>query len=501
MNLAPLIEVYSTALVAVAIAVVAALALIPVRNREVRRGLVSTLVAMAVFLGLRLLRAGVESSSPHLADYVKVAGLLVFAWGVLRLASSLVFDLLVGRSSGRHSPKIVRQVAFGVVYVLVLVAILRSVLEIDLASLLATSAVLSLVLGLALQDTLGNLFAGLSLQAEKPFEVGDWVTFGTFAGRIMQVGWRTTQIEDFAHDLISVPNNVIAREAITNHSRPSTITGVRLDLGLSYEAPPNRVKEVVLGVLRDDPAVRADPEPMVRLTGFADSSVTYLVRFWVDTFEQRYTCARPGERHPLVPPSPGGPGDPLPHPHGEAPHRGRRGPPAARATAGRQDIERYLAGSELLAPLGVEGQRVLAERSREVVFGDGERVFGAGDEGDRCYLVLSGGARMLGDDGEVVARIGPGEIFGEGALLTGTPRSATMAAEGDTVLLEIGRAAFREVLLANEQVAAELAAILEKRQAARKAAGQPTGHAGATVNGNEAAGLMRRIRDIFGLGR
>ena len=499
MNLAPLIEVYSTALVAVAIAVVAALALIPVRNREVRRGLVSTLVAMAVFLGLRLLRAGVESSSPHLADYVKVAGLLVFAWGVLRLASSLVFDLLVGRSSGRHSPKIVRQVAFGVVYVLVLVAILRSVLEIDLASLLATSAVLSLVLGLALQDTLGNLFAGLSLQAEKPFEVGDWVTFGTFAGRIMQVGWRTTQIEDFAHDLISVPNNVIAREAITNHSRPSTITGVRLDLGLSYEAPPNRVKEVVLGVLRDDPAVRADPEPMVRLTGFADSSVTYLVRFWVDTFEQRYlaldrvnaTLWYRLRREGLE----------IPFPirtvklHTEdAEDRRREG------DRRRQDIERYLAGSELLAPLGVEGQRVLAERSREVVFGDGERVFGAGDEGDRCYLVLSGGARMLGDDGEVVARIGPGEIFGEGALLTGTPRSATMAAEGDTVLLEIGRAAFREVLLANEQVAAELAAILEKRQAARKAAGQPTGHAG-TVNGNEAAGLMRRIRDIFGLGR
>ena len=227
MHLAHLIEAYSTSLVAVAVAVVAGLALILARSREVRRGLVSTAVAMGLFLALRLLRTLVETSSPPLAAYVKVAGLLVFAWGVLRLLSSLVFDLLVVRSTGRHGPKIVRQVVFGVVYVLVLVAILRSVLRVDLASLLATSAVLSLVLGLALQDTLGNLFAGLSLQAEKPFEVGDWVTFGTFAGRIMQVGWRTTQIEDFAHDLISVPNNVIAREAITNHSRPTTITNVR----------------------------------------------------------------------------------------------------------------------------------------------------------------------------------------------------------------------------------------------------------------------------------
>src|SRR5688500_17611184 len=75
--------------------------------------------------------------------------------------------------------------------------------------LLTTSAVSAVVVGFALQDTLGNAFAGLAIQSEKPFRIGDWVRVGEFEGRIAEVTWRATKIRTKAGNFVIVPNNVI----------------------------------------------------------------------------------------------------------------------------------------------------------------------------------------------------------------------------------------------------------------------------------------------------
>ncbi len=69
-------------------------------------------------------------------------------------------------------------------YAVVLMVVLRATLRVDLTSLLATSAVISVIIGFALQETLGNIFAGLAMQMQKPFEPGDWIHFGTHLGRV-----------------------------------------------------------------------------------------------------------------------------------------------------------------------------------------------------------------------------------------------------------------------------------------------------------------------------
>lgn len=496
MTFPEIIGQHGTLLLAALAAVLSFVALLAVRSGELKRLLASTFGAMVLFLGLWLLRSLVARET-ELAAYLTVTALLVFAWAALRLVATIGFDVLPARSGRRPAPKIVRQVVFGVVYALVLVAILRAVLKIDLASLLATSAVLSLVLGLALQDTLGNLFAGLSLQAEKPFEVGDWVTFGTFTGRIVQVGWRTTQIEDFTRDLVSVPNNVIARESVTNHSRPSPITGVVADIGLSYEAPPNKVRAAILEVLRSERRVLARPEPVVRLVGYGDSSITYRMRYWVGSFDERYEAIDAVNSRLWYRLKRGGLEIPFPI---RTVHLHQRDEAHVRTTeeARRSKLTRMLAGSELLGPLGADGQRVLVERGHEVAFGAGEEVFRAGDPGETCYLLLSGAVQAEDGHGRRLSRIEPGQIFGEGALLTGEPRTATVRALGDVDALQIDREAFREVLLANERIASELAAILEKRRAARPATLDPETAAVARAPADQ-VGLLGRIRDIFGL--
>jgi small-conductance mechanosensitive channel len=81
--------------------------------------------------------------------------------------------------------------------------------------LLTTSAVSAVVLGFALQDTLGNAFAGLAIQSEKPFHVGHWIRVGDFEGRVTEVTWRATKLRTKSGNFVVVPNNIVSKEAIT----------------------------------------------------------------------------------------------------------------------------------------------------------------------------------------------------------------------------------------------------------------------------------------------
>ena len=80
-----------------------------------------------------------------------------------------------------------------------------------------TSAVGAAVVGFALQDTLGNAFAGLAIQIDRPFRVGHWITVGVFEGLVTEITWRATKLRTKTGNLVVVPNNVISKDAIHNY--------------------------------------------------------------------------------------------------------------------------------------------------------------------------------------------------------------------------------------------------------------------------------------------
>ena len=87
--------------------------------------------------------------------------------------------------------------------------------------LLTTSAVGAVVVGFALQDTLGNLFAGLAIQIEKPFRVGHWIQVGDREGQVQEITWRATKLRTKAGEFLIVPNSVISKEPVLNYSEPT----------------------------------------------------------------------------------------------------------------------------------------------------------------------------------------------------------------------------------------------------------------------------------------
>lgn len=187
----------------------------------------------------------------------------------------------------RKSLKVVT-VILGVIFVL-------QNMEVDVASLIAGVSLGGLAFTLAARDTVANLFGSLSIFADQPFQVGDWVVMQGFEGTVEEVGMRSTRVRTFYRSLVTIPNSKIADGAIDNYGmRESRRTF--LTLGLQYDTRPEQLEafcDGVRAILANNPAVKKDAYH-VYFTGFGDSALEVMLYFffvvdtWADELRQRH---------------------------------------------------------------------------------------------------------------------------------------------------------------------------------------------------------------------
>ena len=124
----------------------------------------------------------------------------------------------------------------------------------ELSGALAALGVTSIVVGLALQEPLGNLFSGLMLLMERPFEVGDNVEVAGASGVVKEINWRSAHIKSARGVVQIVPNSTLNKEIINNYSRPRPVRMEEIEVAFSYDDPPNLVRDGLLEVARNTPA-------------------------------------------------------------------------------------------------------------------------------------------------------------------------------------------------------------------------------------------------------
>src|SRR6185436_18430000 len=98
--------------------------------------------------------------------------------------------------------------------ILLVIIIKQEYPKTDLGALFTTSAIFGVIIGLALQDTLGNFFAGISLHADRPFQVGDVIVVGSHVGVVESITWRAIKLRTFTNRIVLVSNSNAARESI-----------------------------------------------------------------------------------------------------------------------------------------------------------------------------------------------------------------------------------------------------------------------------------------------
>lgn len=444
-------------------------------------------VWFAIFVFLRLNAFWIEPLTPPNSSwdaYLHVTWMVAFGFAAVRFVVGSVLWLRRAVLK-RETAKIHRDVADFVLYVLVTIPILKFQLKIDVTTLLGTSAVLSLVLGFALQDTLGNLFSGLSLQLEAPYDVGDFIRVGEKEGRVVQVAWRSTRIETLRKEQITIPNSLIAKEHVTNFSRGGQPMAIDVEFGASYAAPPNTVKAQVLESLRETSLVLKEPTPWVGVLNFGDSAITYHLRFFIADFgkvpEVRdEILARLWYRF-------GRQGIDIPFPQRVLHLRTEE--PAPKKELDVQLLQRL----PLFSAFPKEEAEALARAAVERRYGTGEEVIVEGRPGSSFYLVSSGRLSVRAG-GKEIAVLEPGAAFGEMTLLTGEPRTATVVALEDCVLFELGREAFSHHMQTRPERLAQLAELIEQRKAGLAAASEASALDKAPVQGK----VLDRLRELFG---
>jgi len=333
----------------------------------------------------------------------------------------------------------------------------------ELSGALAALGVTSIVVGLALQEPLGNLFSGLMLLMERPFEVGDNVEVAGASGVVKEINWRSAHIKSGRGVLQIVPNSTLNKEIINNYSRPRPVRMEEVDVAFSYDDPPNVVREALLEVANGTPGVMQDPPPIAATFAYTPSSITYKL-IYRTTEDDRWPVRN----------------DVVTRIWYAAKRRGLTMPyPVVRQI-------NYTADEPFVAPAvpPMEQLRHLSkvptvsgdERDvRALTFGRDEVIFREGSELTGVYLLVSGAVSLEVGAGGVYRSIGAvaaGEYFGEAGMYGVQPAEMRAVASLDCSVLWMSPETVRTLFEASPRLARETGQVLEARRRAMQAARQ-----------------------------
>jgi len=456
------------------------------------------LLSLNLFLGEKL--ALVHSDA---TNWNTAALLFMAAYLLIRILDYVIFDLILKKRSRAPIPVVLRDICRWILSTVALFVIVRTIFPgINLDVLAVSSIVIGYILANATQDTLGNLFSGLALNTESPFMIGDWVKVAGHTGRIVDMTWRATCLRTKMDDYIIIPNAAIAREAIINYSRPTVVHGYRLEIGVNYKVPPNKVRQTLMTVLESVPEVLKDPSPTIFLVKYNDFSIDYNIKFYSSNFEILEDIKSNimeliwyhFKRNDIV----------IPFPirnvnlHQVTPDEEQK-----RVVEDLNQKKALLAGVDIFKPLSEKEHLLLATELREEIYAEGEIILKQGDEGRSFYIIKSGdvGVSVLRGKRDVkVAELAATGFFGEMSFLAGENCNATITAKTDTVVYALSHTVLGHILESNNTLAEELALVLANRAESAKGRLDQDSQSQATIPVQiPSSAILGRIRRFFSL--
>jgi small-conductance mechanosensitive channel len=221
-----------------------------------------------------------------------VSGLLLAVF-LLTKATLLILRNMEARYEAVRNIKGPIEIVTKILFTAVGGMIILDNLGISLTPILTTLGIGSLAVAIGLQDTLGNLFAGIYIKADRPVRIGHFVRLeGGDEGYVDRIGWRSTRIKMLSNNMVVVPNSKVVQSIITNYNLPEKELAVLVQVGVHYDSDLEQVEKVTIEVakeiLRTVPGGVPSFEPFIRYHTFNQSSIDFTVilraREFVDSF-------------------------------------------------------------------------------------------------------------------------------------------------------------------------------------------------------------------------
>ncbi len=418
-----------------------------------------------------------------------------FSWYVPFLLLLLLFyNVLVIPREKDLSKRIPSLFVIFVQFILLIIptfVVLSKVFGIPIKGFLATSGLLTAIIGLAVQSNLSNIVSGLFLNIEKPFLPGDWVNIGDLTGKVMDISWRTTKIATVKNTLVSIPNKEVAQAKIENLQDRPLEPENGFFIFVSFCVHPHHDPELVLQLVYDalkrvkpvDGRIELGLQWAV-LNEFNSKGQQYYIVFdCLDRYQmynQKHAVL--SKVHHVL--SQAG----ITMTQGEIRSRLDRDVGLTALSSFNRTLEDYkslkestsnvyfeaiknevmLSRVEIFRVLSEEDFRYLAENSKRKRYALDEYIIKQHEEGSTMYVIAEGvvNVEITDKNGNIieVARLGVTDFFGEMALLTGEPRTASIKAIRPCVALEVSKETMAHLLNKNPDLHTRLSQILAQRK-------------------------------------
>lgn len=388
---------------------------------------------------------------------------LVPAWVLNSALKPFIWHPLEEHTA-RTIPNVVHRSMGFIILVLATFGIIAFVFDHRLTSLLATSGVVAMIIGLAIQMNISNIFAGIAINIESPFRIGDWVQFLDYPeGRVVDITWRTTRVKLRNESIMGIPNSLAAESRYFNYTYPDKQYKEFIHFFTDPAYPKQRVEKILLdAVLSTDSRVKKEPPPFTLMLGVHDWASEYLMAFFITEYGPRnkirshvwdrilvhmdyagiIPAVRDRNRHMYL-----SPGDSVP-----------------KADKPREILKEI----DIFSNFPHNVLTTLANQMKKKTYKQGESILDQGDPGGSLFIITEGAvavqSRSREDEMVEVARLGAGHFFGEMALLTGEPRTATIVCLSQTRVYCIGKPDFEPLLSMYPGIMELLAEVLSTRK-------------------------------------
>ena len=427
----------------------------------VRLGLLFRLFCLILAFYAAITVYGVQASW---RNHVGAAAILLSTALVVALVNRYVWDFYFEKKRQTPIPHFLREVFGGIIFLIVLLLVLSYGYhaEAQLKGLLAGSGVVAIILGFAGQNFFAGIIGGISIQINRPYKVGDWLQVGERFAEVREINWRSTRLCTNDDIYLDIPNNEMVSHQIVNLHYPTEIHAMRIRVGVEYKNPPNRVKDALARAAQSPKNVVPDPPVKVFLVDFADSAMIYEIKYFMGNhsrINETNDSVRTNVWYELK-----RQGITIPFPIRTL--RVERKTPAP-IQEEYQEARAILRSEALFECLSDEQIESLVRQSQVSHFGRGERVIREGAEGDSMFVLLRGSAEVsISKNGTSisVATLKAPDCFGEMSLLTGEHRTATVRAQTDCQVMEIGKPVMAELLRASPDCLERLSELLAKRK-------------------------------------
>src|SRR5467141_2213546 len=431
------------------------------RRAGVRLGLLFRLFCLTLAFYAAIAVYGVHASW---RNHVGAAAILLSTALVVALVNRYVWDLYFEKKRQTPIPHFLREVIGGIIFLVALLFVLSSGYhaQAQLKGLLAGSGIVAIILGFAGQNLFAGIIGGISIQLNRPYKVGDWLQVGERFAEVMEINWRSTRLRTNDAIYLDIPNNEMVSHAIVNLHYPTEVHAIRIRVGVEYKNPPSRVKDALFRAASTAEGVLAEPKTKIFLVDFAESAVIYEIKFYMGNhvrINEVNDAVRTNVWYELK-----RQGITIPFPIRTL-HLERKA--AVSIQEEYQEARAVLRSEALFDCLSEDQLNQMVNQARLRLFGRGEPVIEEGAAGDSMFVMLRGAAKVfVSKNGSKiqVATLGAGDCFGEMSVLTGEPRSATVRADGDCYVMEIGKPVMAEVLSGAPSCMEQLSQLLAQRK-------------------------------------